>query len=399
MKILVIGDTHFGAGFNLGKTDPNTQLNSRLLDFSNTFNSIIDLAEENNVSVAIITGDIFETRHPTSAQLNVFSKCIRRANTKGIKMIMLAGNHDQQSPISTTTIDVFKYLDLQDVSVFTETGCYTTEDKSTDIVLLPYRNRRMLGVGTNAEAIVKVRDGLNAINTQPNSNKILIGHFMIGKAVSGRDGESFSMSEVILPLDLFKGYDAVIMGHVHQHEILKKTKDQIIGYVGSMEKISFGERNHQKVSAIIDTDDITNPKFIPSNIRNLYEMNFDYSQGEKIYKSQITDKILADIEEFSSNNTLKNAIVKLVAKVQENDLYYVNSERIVEYIMSKNVSHLTTPHISAVSKRTLRNKNITETASGKKAMASFINELNEPDHVKKKLLKLANNIIEEIEGK
>jgi hypothetical protein len=67
--------------------------------------------------------------------------------------------------------------------------------------------------------------------------------------------------------------------------------------------------------------------------------------------------------------------------------------------MGKNVSHLTPLNITASSKRKLRNKDITETASGKKAIASFIYELNEPEHIKKKLLKLANNIIEEIEEK
>ncbi len=42
MKIGIIGDTHFGAGYNMGKLDPKTQLNTRLLDFSNTFNTVID---------------------------------------------------------------------------------------------------------------------------------------------------------------------------------------------------------------------------------------------------------------------------------------------------------------------------------------------------------------------
>jgi exonuclease SbcD len=399
MKIGIIGDIHIGGGYSLGKTDPKTQLNSRLLDFSNTFDSIIDEFESNGVTLVVITGDIYETRHPTSPQLNAFSKCIRRANSKGIEIIMIAGNHDQQSPIATTTIDIFDYLDIPNVSIFTNIGKYTSKDKSVDIILMPYRNRRMLGVTTNAEAVSKLRDSLKSIQYTPNRKKLLVGHFMVGKAVSGRDGESFSMSEIILPWDLFKGVDTVVMGHVHQHEILRKSDNHIVCYIGSMEKISFGERAHKKVSAIIDTDDISNPTFLTTNVRNLYEINFDYSEGEKHYKHQITDKIIQDIEEFHSEHNLKDAIVKLVAKVKENDLYYVSQERIKDSIMSKNVNHLAPLHISAVAKRKLRNKDINETASGKKAIASFIYELNEPEHIKKKLLKFANNIIEEIEGK
>jgi len=50
-------------------------------------------------------------------------------------------------------------------------------------------------------------------------------------------------------------------------------------------------------------------------------------------------------------------------------------------------------------KAKLRNKEITEDVSGKKAMASFIKTLVEPEETKKKLIKFANNIIEEVEGK
>ena len=55
------------------RIDQKTQLNSRLLDFSNTFNGIIDKFASRDVKIVVLAGDIFETRRPTSAQLNVFS--------------------------------------------------------------------------------------------------------------------------------------------------------------------------------------------------------------------------------------------------------------------------------------------------------------------------------------
>ena len=82
-KIAIIGDCHFGAGYNMGNIDPKTQLNTRLLDFSNTFNKIVDRFSKKNVKTIILTGDIFETRHPTSAQLSAFSTCAQRANEPG----------------------------------------------------------------------------------------------------------------------------------------------------------------------------------------------------------------------------------------------------------------------------------------------------------------------------
>ena len=89
MKIGIIGDVHIGASYSLGKTDPETQLNSRLLDYANTFNFIIDTFVKNKVSTVILTGDVFESKHPTTAQLNIFSKCLKRATDFGLKVPLL----------------------------------------------------------------------------------------------------------------------------------------------------------------------------------------------------------------------------------------------------------------------------------------------------------------------
>ncbi len=401
MKIGIIGDTHFGAGFNLGKTDPNTQLNSRLLDFSKTFDDTIDQFAERKVQTVIITGDIFDTRHPTSAQLDIFSKCAQRAISKGMKIVVVVGNHDQLRTISTTTMDVFNSLKLSDIVVYSDIGVHCIKDengKNVNFILMPYRDRRMLGATTNAEAVAKLQNKLQLVTKGLAGLKIVVGHFMIDKAITGQGGEIFSMSEIVVPSSIFKGFDIVVMGHVHKFEVIRRRKPLVV-YSGSMEKITFGERHHTKVALVLDTNEIDNPEVIKSNIRNLYKMEFDYTGSDKYYKHQITDRIILDIERFHMKCDLKGAIVELVAKVKENDLYYINQKRIKEYILNKKVKHLSSPQISTVSLRKLRNKNITETSGGKKAMASFVNSLNESDKIKKKLLKFANSIIEAVEGK
>lgn len=401
MKIGVIGDLHMGGAYNLGKLDQRTQLNSRLLDFSNTFNNIINDFLKRNVEVVLLTGDIFDTRHPTSAQLDVFSKCAQRAISKNMKIVVVVGNHDQLRTISTTTMDVFNSLKLSDIVVYSDIGVHNIKDKNgrdINLILMPYRDRRMVGATTNAEAVAKLQNELQLISKDLTGLKIVVGHFMIDKAITGQGGEIFSMSELVIPSSIFKGFDVVVMGHVHKFEVIQRRKPLVV-YPGSMEKITFGERHHTKVSIVLDTNEIDNPEIIKSNIRNLYKMEFDYIDSDKYYKHQITDRIILDIERFHMKCNLKGAIVEIVVKVKENDLYYINQKRIKEYILNKKVKHLLSPQISTVSLRKLRNKNITETSGGKKAMASFVNSLNETDNVKKKLLKFANNIIEAVEGK
>lgn len=400
MKIGIIGDTHFGAGFNLGRTDPITQLNSRLLDFSNTFNNIIDEFVKRNVKLVAITGDIYEARHPTPVQLSMFSKCIQRAVSHDMKVIMVVGNHDQQRTIATTTIDIYNVLNLDKIVAFPNMDVYTIDenDKQTHLIMMPYRDRRMMvGATTNNEAIDKIRTEVKNLTSGLKGSKIAIGHFMIDKAITGETSEVFSISELVLPLDIFSGFDAVMMGHVHKHDVL--SKNPLIMYVGSMEKITFGEKNHTKVAVVIDTDDITKTEIIKTKVRDLFEMDFDYTQNDKQYKHQITEQIISDIEKFDLRNNLKNSISKLSVRVKENDLYYVNQERLKEYIMNKKVSYLAPVQTSTISTRQLRSRDITETVDSKTAMTSYIKNLSETEAFKKKLLKYAIPLIEEVEGK
>src|SRR5271168_1217445 len=104
----ILGDIHYGAGLNLGKIDPITQLNTRLLDYEDTFNKAVDYFIEQKVKLIIQTGDVFENRLPTSAQHKIFSRCLRRALDKGLEFIFIIGNHDQQRDVSTNTIDLYK---------------------------------------------------------------------------------------------------------------------------------------------------------------------------------------------------------------------------------------------------------------------------------------------------
>lgn len=397
MKVGIIGDTHFGAAYNLGRVDPATQLNSRLLDFSKTFNHIIDEFIKRDVELVILTGDIFETRHPTSAQLNAFSKCIRRAVEKGLKINIVVGNHDQQRNINTTTVDIFNSLKLDSIKVYPDISAYSV--KGLHLVLMPYRDRRMMDTKTNAEAIEilrgQVKEQLKDIS-DPNAMKMLVGHLMLDKTDGQDNPDGFSINELILPHDMFKDFDLVVMGHVHRHSIISKSEPAII-YSGSMEKVSFGEKDHKKVSIVVDTETET-VDIIKTPVRDLWEMAFDYS-GEKLFKQSITDKIIKDIEEFHKTTNITDAIVKVVVQVNENDMYHVSQERIKEYILSKKPSCLYGIQVAATRSRQLRNSKITETISGKEAMSEFINGLLEPDSVKKKLHKVAEEIINDVEGK
>ena len=394
MKVGFVGDPHYSGSQSFGGTDSATQLNTRLLDFSTTFNNIIDEFERRDVKVVAIVGDNFDTRYPSPQVVKLFSQDLQRAADKGMTVLLLAGNHDQLRTTATTTIDVYNALTLPNIKSFPDFAIYTVGN--VNFIMMPYRDKKMMDVSkTKQEATDKIKEKIDALSVGLKGKKICMGHYMVGETVAG-DEQTFSIDELVLPLSTFDGFDATFIGHIHTYKILQKNPPII--YVGSMEKITMGDRLTQKVSIVLDTDTM-DMEIIPTKTRDLFEIDLNYADGDKYYKALITDQVIADIEEFGEKNVLEGAIIKLTARVKENDSYFVDQDRIREYITKKKVSYLSPLQVSTITNRKLRNKNITETVDSKKAMSAFIRGLTEPENTKKKLLDFANKIIEQVEGK
>ncbi len=400
MKIGIVGDTHVGSGYNFGKTDGATQLNTRLLDLVETFDNTIDEFKKRDVKLVVITGDVFDSKHPSSSQLNAFSKCVQRAIKEKMEIAIVVGNHDQQRAISTTTVDIFEVLEIPEISVYAHAGSKIIKDEDGQefgLIFLPYRDRRMIGEKTNTDAIAVIKKNLNDICASLPQKRIVVGHFMVDKPVSGENPDSFSINELVLPIDTFDCVDLVVMGHVHRHSIVSNKKPKIIN-IGSMDRVSFGEKDHTKVSLVIDTKTLET-EIIKSKVRNFIEISLDYSPKDKYYKNQINDKIIADIDKFNAQTNLSGSILKFSVKVRPDDLCFVDNEKILSSLAAKNVKYIMPIHVAASNPRQMRNKKITEDIKCQDAMLAYINGLIEPENIKKKLIKIATHIIDEVDSK
>lgn len=397
MKVGIVGDTHFGAAYSLGKIDPSTQLNSRLMDFSDTFNRIIDTFLSKGVTVAVLTGDIFETRHPTASQLKTFSQCLSRAISKGIEhIVIVVGNHDQQRHVKTSTVDLYHELHLNSVHVFASIGSYKLDD-STDLILVPYRDRRMIGGKSSADAISKLQNRIDSVASNLTGNTILVGHLMLEEDTINVGPDEFSLSELMIPLEVFDDLDIVIMGHVHKPGVVSKKKPVIL-YSGSMEKVSFGERDHDKSTIVIDTDTME-VEIVSTEVRDLYNITLDYSGYSKPLKSGVMKRLIADINLFDIKNKIEDSITKVSVKVKDVDLYYIKQNEIKNLINGKGVHNCSGIYITAVNSRQLRNSKINESLESKRAITSFINSLNESKEMKQRLLTGAKQVIKDVDGK
>src|SRR5258708_24563094 len=93
LRIAHLADTHIGME-NYGRINPETGLNQRLHDFLGSLDQAIDGAIEANVDLVVFAGDIYKTRDPTPTHQREFARRIFRLSSAGIKVVIVAGNHD-----------------------------------------------------------------------------------------------------------------------------------------------------------------------------------------------------------------------------------------------------------------------------------------------------------------
>ena len=394
MRYVILGDPHFGGGYSLGKIDSEKQLNSRLLDHAKTMNSVIDYCADNFIDTLIITGDVFEHRRPDSSQISIFSGLLARLSDLDIHTHIVVGNHDIIRSHNATTIDMLKKLKLSHVHVWSEIE--TVHIGNINFIFLPYRTRQMLQCITNNEAVGFISDRIRFEIKSINNDDpvVIVGHYAIKSAKAHGVLLDFNtVSEIVLPVEIFRGIDATIMGHIHQHQII--SNDPFVTHVGSMERSDFGEVGEDKYFLVIDTEtEKTSYRFEKLNIRDLYDIKIDQTKTT----SDVMEKIEKDIISFSYGKNMIGSIVRVEILVNDMIISDINTRKIIKMLYDLGVYHCVGVHSSIVSKRQLRSSEITERLNTKEGFEKWL-ELESLDEEIKNKLKLAGlKIIKDIGG-
>lgn len=356
MKILIVGDPHFGGSYSYGRTDIHKYVNTRLLDFFNTFDYIIDYIISNDISTLVITGDIFEHRRPQASELSYFSKRIKKLRDLKVDTHIVIGNHDMIRDQKVTTVDVLRSLKLDNVHIYPNIKS-TSIGNGSDIVnfiFFPFRTRSMLGCSTNDDAIKRLSDRLKyEISKIPNKfPNILVGHLMIHDTRLGHVVSESSPDEIVLPCEMFKDLDAVIMGHVHSHCVIQN--NPLVAYIGSMESKDFNESKMNKYFMVIDTENKLSCKFELLPVRKLHDIIIDFSDTQE---KEFTNEIKTHLKKID----IKGDIVRVTIIMDSNMLYYFNKESLRKFLRRRlKVHHCIGIHPQIISKRQLRKATITE---------------------------------------
>lgn len=222
--------------------------NSRLKEIKRNILLMIKYCIKNDVKLLFVAGDIFEIFNPSEKLLKVLASILRIAIDNGIKIRILMGNHDT---------DGIEYS-FKSFKTLYGSGFEYQHHNDKDNMLLFFGNERTFyfeDIGDVRFVYVPWNDNMSDAIKQASIYKnkehkrnILITHCAIDGAVTSSNYEA---KHTKVTQKLLSGWDLVLVGDFHKNQKIGSN----IYYSGSPVKISWDERDDQRMFNVFETDD------------------------------------------------------------------------------------------------------------------------------------------------
>lgn len=316
MKIIHTSDWHLGK--QLKKVD-------FAADMSLFFNWLIDLIDEEDVDVLLMSGDLFDHANPSQQALNQyydFLGAMLRKNPK-CKMILTGGNHDSSAVINAPK-ELLHRLNVsviggapEDISeLFIHIKKGNEELVVAAVPFLRDKDIRKANAGESfAEKIELTRNGVanyfHTINEHYSTHFGKIPFIVMGHLYA--QGAEVSDSEREIQVGNQAGIDSAIFGVVPSYVALGHIhKPQTVGsdhirYSGSPISLSFSERVDKKQIVMLEID---NGKFHikPTQIPTFRKL---------IRLEGSMDEVRNQLEKYTSDSPLQDLIELHVTEEKE----------------------------------------------------------------------------------
>ncbi|MGQ4892599.1 MAG: metallophosphoesterase family protein [Candidatus Njordarchaeia archaeon] len=311
IKILHTADFHIGATYRTLKGRNIEEI--RRNDIRKNLEKIIEDAQREKVDIVLISGDIFHRVNPAPNDFVFFSEQIGKLTKNGIKVIVIAGNHDKPrrrdykhhlyALVRVHAPNFYFYQTIPNEPLVIE-----LKDKNgkIGIIPIPYIDPRIASeIGKDYGSLIKER--IEKLLEHPNMNgvdyKILMAHLIISGATI-REIRTLRLNDPKISLAELKAdeFDYIALGHIHQHQKIREN----IWYSGSIEKLDFSEIDETKYYNIIylgNTGVITDERELET--RNMLKLEY------KELKNSI-DPVGEVVAYLKKNDIPKGSLVKLI---------------------------------------------------------------------------------------
>ena len=300
MKIIHFADLHIGVE-NYGTIDPETGLSSRLNDFLNVFDELVDYAIDQEIDLVILAGDVYKSRDPSQTHQREFAKRISRLSQEGIPTFVVVGNHDlPNSTNRATAVEIFPTLNVEGIFIGDTLNTQIIQTKSGNLQILsvPWPRKGSIlsredSKGLNIDQVRmelerRLTEGVRlcAESLDTSLPAMLVGHVTVNGATVGSERSMMMGNDHTLLVSSlqYPAIDYVALGHIHKHQIVSSNHPQIV-YSGSLERVDFSEEHDAKGFCVITLDEtapitqrVTDFQFVPVNARRFLTIDIEIPQ-------------------------------------------------------------------------------------------------------------------------
>ncbi|GIT45081.1 MAG: nuclease SbcCD subunit D [Chloroflexota bacterium] len=315
MRILHFSDLHIGVE-NYGRMDPETGLSTRLGDFLDSLDQVVEFALNEGVDLVLMAGDAYKGRDPTQTHQREFAKRLNRLSQAGIPTFLLVGNHDLPAASSrATAVDIFPTLEVANVYVGHNLQNYDLDTPSGPLQILavpwPRRSAILSREDSRGMSIEQVRQALEdrltegiertAARLDPKVPAILTGHVTVNGATVGTERSMMlGQDHVLLVSSLDRPQiEYVALGHIHKHQILRPDPPMVV-YSGSLQRVDFSEEGDDKGFCVVDLD--------PAAPQGQRMTNFQFHKLEA--RSFVTVDVSVEPQDVDPTATVIRAIAR-----------------------------------------------------------------------------------------
>jgi len=280
MRVIHFADLHLGVE-RYGRPLPDRPWNSRVQDFLDAFDFLVEYALQEGADAVIFAGDAYKDREPNQTYQREFARRVRRLSDAGVATLLLVGNHDLGSAEGRAhALEIYRELGVPNVWVgdnawFERNGLrpvvLETRAGPLQVAILPWpqlgrftaRNPDLAGeslevVFDRARAAMAEAIRLQAEALDPDVPAVLAAHITVDdQFVLEHPGSERQMqlgtAPVLSRANLSaQSFDYVALGHYHNRVLL--SLDTPACYAGSMQPVDFGEEGQAKGFVVVDID-------------------------------------------------------------------------------------------------------------------------------------------------
>ena len=247
MKFIHCADIHLGS--KMESKLPKDKADERQSELRQAVRNMVQYAEDNNIGVIALSGDVFESDCPRQKDKSFFYSIVR--NNPDIDFLYLRGNHD--------SVESYTESDLENLKTFSdEWSAYSYGDVVFSGIELSEHNARSL---------------YSTLNLDKNKFNVVMLHGQIAEA-NGVDNISLSKLRA-------KNIDYLALGHIHAYAAGKLDERGKYAYSGCLEGRGFDECG-KKGFLVVDTDTLK-IEFVENSVRTVVELRLDCSDTEDLY--------------------------------------------------------------------------------------------------------------------